>query len=222
MREVAKSLAVNAIILTILLVGAGRPGWLAAWVCTGIMGALQMAVILVVYRRTPDLAVERSKIQKGTKQWDKYLVAGAAVIAPLAMFLEAALDRRYGWSAPLPLWIRLGGFFAAVGGGALTFSAMYANRFFANTVRIQTERGHIVVDAGPYAYLRHPGYTGMIAFNLGVPLLLGSWWALLPAGAAAALFVLRTALEDRTLQKELPGYKEYAVRVRKRLVPFVS
>jgi|SRR5271157_1070371 len=221
MREVITSLTVNAIILAVLLLGSGRPGWIAAWACVALMGVLQFAVVLVIYRKTPDLAQERSRIQPGTKQWDKFIVAGATVIAPLAMFLVAALGKRFGWSSPVPLWVKLAGFALAAAGGLLTFQAMYINRFFATTVRIQTDRGHHVVNAGPYRYLRHPGYTGMIAFDLGVPLALGSWWALIPAAVAAALFVVRTALEDRTLQAELPGYAAYAARVRKRLLPLV-
>lgn len=221
MREVVKSLALNAIILAVLLLVSGDARWMAAWACVALMAALQLAVVLFIYRRFPDLQKERSKLQPGTKRWDKFILLGAVVIAPIAMFTIAALDRRFGWTAPMSPPIRIAGFAVAAAGGALTFLAMYANRFFATTVRIQTDRGHQVVDAGPYGIVRHPGYTGMIAFNLGVPLLLGSWWAMLPALAASALFVLRTALEDRTLRAELSGYSAYAARVRKRLLPFL-
>jgi protein-S-isoprenylcysteine O-methyltransferase Ste14 len=220
-RNVAKSLAVNAVVLAILLGVSGHPGWLGAWLCVALMAALQLSVVLVIFRKTPDLAKERSKIQPGTKRWDRFLVAGAAVFTPLAMYLVAALDHRFEWSQPLPLWFRLEGFALSALAGLLTFQAMAANRFFSATVRIQSDRGHYVVDSGPYRKIRHPGYTGMIAFHLGIPLLLGSWWALIPAGLSGALFVLRTALEDRTLRAELPGYAGYAARVRKRLLPAI-
>jgi protein-S-isoprenylcysteine O-methyltransferase Ste14 len=86
-------------------------------------------------------------------------------------------------------------------------------------VRIQRDRGHTIVRAGPYAYLRHPGYLGLLAFTLATPLLLGSLWALLPAAGVVGVVIVRTALEDRTLQEELPGYDEYSRLVRFRLLP---
>ncbi|MBC7224324.1 MAG: isoprenylcysteine carboxylmethyltransferase family protein, partial [Anaerolineae bacterium] len=97
--------------------------------------------------------------------------------------------------------------------------AMASNPFFSAFVRIQRERGHRVVADGPYRYVRHPGYLGAIVFQMAIPLALGSLWALLPSGVAAALYVARTVLEDRTLQEELAGYREYAQKVRHRLLP---
>ena len=221
MREVGKSLAVNVVILAILLGVSGHFFWFWAWLCVALMAVLQLAVVWGVFRKMPDLAKERSKIQPGTKSWDRFLVAGAAVLTPFAMYIVAALDRRFEWSQPVPLWFRLEGFALAALAGLLTFQAMAVNRFFSATVRIQSDRGHHVVDTGPYRKVRHPGYTGMILFHLGIPLLLGSWWALIPGGVCGALFVIRTALEDRTLRAELPGYAEYAARVPKRLLPLI-
>jgi len=106
-------------------------------------------------------------------------------------------------------------------GAALFTWSMAVNPFFEKTVRIQTERGHRVIDTGPYHVVRHPGYVGFFGWSLSVPLLLGSWWAFLPAFAAAIGIVIRTALEDRTLRAELTGYEEYATRVRYRLIPGV-
>jgi protein-S-isoprenylcysteine O-methyltransferase Ste14 len=98
---------------------------------------------------------------------------------------------------------------------------MATNRFYSRYVRIQTERGHTVVMTGPYRFVRHPGYVGIIVFMLASGLALGSLWALIPAGILVVILVVRTGLEDRTLQAELPGYKEYARHVRYRLVPGV-
>jgi protein-S-isoprenylcysteine O-methyltransferase Ste14 len=106
-------------------------------------------------------------------------------------------------------------------GYALVSWAMASNRFFSGMLRIQTDGGHTVETKGPYQFVRHPGYTGMTTFTLATPVLLGSWWALIPALVNLGLFVLRTALEDRTLQSELPGYEEYARQVRYRLLPKV-
>lgn len=213
-----KSVIVNAITLAILLPIAGRWNWMRAWILVAIMCVLQLAVLLGVYRKYPDLAKERSRLQPGTKSWDKPIVAGATLVAPLAMYVLAALDARHGWS-DISGGPALAGFLLCTAGGLLTLDAMLANRYFAATVRIQKDRGQRVVDAGPYAIVRHPGYVGMIAFDLGVPLALGSWWAAIPAGIAILLFLLRTALEDRLLRAELPGYTDYAARVHSRLVP---
>ncbi len=98
---------------------------------------------------------------------------------------------------------------------------MLVNAFLVTTVRIQEERGHRVVTNGPYRFLRHPTYVGAILFTWGGPLLLGSWWALIPGTIAVIAFVVRTYLEDRTLQAELPGYQEYTQQVRYRLLPGV-
>ena len=125
---------------------------------------------------------------------------------------------RYGWAPMGPAWIAVG-LVLLLPGSALFICAMAANAFFEGTVRIQHDRGHRVVDTGPYALVRHPGYIGFGAFAAGTSFVLGSWWSLLPAAGAILLLVGRTALEDRTLQRELQGYAEYTGRVRYRLVP---
>ena len=102
---------------------------------------------------------------------------------------------------------------------ALIVWAMAANAFFSKVVRIQDDRGHTVATGGPYRIVRHPGYVGGILFELATPIMLGSWWALIPGGFTALFFVVRTALEDKTLHEELPGYAEYAQQTRYRLLP---
>jgi len=99
--------------------------------------------------------------------------------------------------------------------------ALIENRFFSGVVRIQTDRGHRVVSTGPYRLIRHPGYAGALWAYLAIPLLLDSAWAFIPALLLVGVLVLRTALEDRTLQEELPGYKEFARKTRFRLIPWV-
>jgi len=106
-------------------------------------------------------------------------------------------------------------------GYSIVLWAIASNAFFAPVVRIQTERGHTVVTRGPYRIVRHPGYVGAILFTLAMPLMLASWWSLIPSAAAAILYVIRTALEDRTLQAELSGYTEFTQKTRYRLVPGV-
>jgi protein-S-isoprenylcysteine O-methyltransferase Ste14 len=135
------------------------------------------------------------------------------------LVIVAGLDHRFGWSAVFPLWLIVLGIFLIALGYAFSLWALVENRFFSGVVRIQTDRGHVVCDSGPYRIVRHPGYAGNILPLLGIVLALSSLWTLIPAAVALVIAVIRTALEDRTLQEELPGYKEYARRVRYRLFP---
>ena len=134
--------------------------------------------------------------------------------------MVAGLDVRFGWSS-VPLALSLAGLLVVVAGNAVVSWGMSANRYFARVVRIQDDRGQQVCSTGPYRYVRHPGYVGMIVYTIAMAIGLGSWWAVIPALLVAAAFVVRTAMEDRTLQTELPGYSEYASRVPYRLVPGV-
>ena len=147
---------------------------------------------------------------------------GLLGLAMIAQYVVASLDARWGWSPPMPLGARIAGLVgAAFGYDVLLVWAMSTNAFFVATVRIQSDRGQSVVSGGPYRYVRHPGYLGTILLHLGVPFLLGSWWALIPGVAAVVVMIVRTALEDGTLRAELPGYAAYADRVRWRLLPGV-
>jgi len=147
------------------------------------------------------------------------LAALSAGVFPFASWIVAALDLRFAWSSPKPLAVHLIGTGAMALGFALFMWAMASNAFFSEVVRIQEDRGHQVATDGPYRLVRHPGYTGAILSFLGTPLLLGSWWAFIPTVIGIGGYVLRTALEDRTLQLELEGYRAYTERVHYRLIP---
>jgi protein-S-isoprenylcysteine O-methyltransferase Ste14 len=152
--------------------------------------------------------------------WDKIWLA---VFSPVfaAVYVVAGLDAgRFGWSE-MPTWLWPVGLALFLPGTLLFSWSMGVNPFFEKTVRIQTERGHRVIDTGPYRFVRHPGYSGFLGWILSAPLLLGSWWAFLPSVLSIAALVVRTALEDRTLREELPGYTDYAARIRYRLIPKV-
>ena len=151
--------------------------------------------------------------------WDRAIVLLGALLLPTVSLIVAGLDHRFGWTAVLPTGVHLSGLVMLAAGYALGAWAMAVNRFFSAVVRIQKERGHAVVTRGPYRLVRHPSYAGGLLATIGIPLLLNSWWALIPASVVVALTIARTALEDRTLQNELPGYSEYAQRTRYRLVP---
>lgn len=198
---------------------AGRLDWSNAWVLLGLNFAASMASIALLWRNS-ELLAERRNVKAG-KRWDKMIVPLVVLLGPVAIWITAGLDTRFHWSDGMPPLAFPIGLAAAVLAAALIAWAMRTNRFFSSVVRIQKDRGHVVVTGGPYRFLRHPGYTGISAFTLATPLILNSRWALLPAALTAAVSVLRTVLEDRTLHNELDGYADYARRVKYRLVPLV-
>ncbi len=202
-------------IFAILFITSGRLDWVWLWAYLGV-GAGILVINLVVV--SPELMAERSEIKENVKDWDRVL-AGLIAIPSLGMFIVAGLDVRFGWSPQVALVIHLIGLALMVLGQGLFSWAMASNVFFSGAVRIQMDRGQTVATGGPYCYVRHPGYVGYIAFTLATPLIFGSLWALMLAGLAACLLVVRTALEDKMLQDELDGYKEYAGQVRYRLLP---
>lgn len=204
---------------SILRLVSGRGDWYRAWVYVAIKLAAQVVVGQIILRKHPDLLAERSRMQKGTKGWDKWLAVLVALVGPLSMWVVAALEARWTWPLRVDIASSGAGFVVCLLGIVLTAWAMTSNRFFAATVRIQEDRGQVVVDQGPYGCVRHPGYAGALVFTLASPIAMGSWYALIPAAFTAIVLVVRTALEDRTLKSELAGYAEYAGRVRARLIP---
>jgi protein-S-isoprenylcysteine O-methyltransferase Ste14 len=198
---------------------AGRIDWWQAWAALAVMTVWSAATAFIVLRYNPDLLAERLAPRKGEKRWDTAIVALLGLIT-LVRYILAGLDQRYGWTGGLPLAAQLVALaVCALGNDVLFVWATAANPFFSRIVRIQSERGHAVVTDGPYHYVRHPAYTGAILYELAVPILLASWPALMVSGLSTLLLIIRTALEDRTLQAELTGYADYARQVRYRLVP---
>jgi protein-S-isoprenylcysteine O-methyltransferase Ste14 len=210
------SLAIPAVCL---FASSGRWSWSNAWVLLGLNLAASVASTALL-SGNPDLLAERSNVKAG-KNWDKPIVGIVVLLGPMATWITAGLDTRFHWSDGMPASTLLAGVAVAVLSAALLAWAMHSNRFFSSVVRIQKDRGHVVVTHGPYRFVRHPGYTGMVAFTLATPLILNSRWAFVPALVTAAVSGLRTALEDRTLHNELGGYADYASRVRYRLVPLL-
>jgi len=214
-RRIIQVIATYLVMAAILFVSAGRLNWGWAWVYLAVS-----LIILVVNAQIlpPDLIAERGQPRENVKRWDKVLTS-LALLPMLAGPIVTGLDERYGWSPQLALGIHLLGLvFLVLGQGLFTWS-MASNRYFSTAVRLQMDRGQVVATTGPYRYVRHPGYVGYTVSSLGMPLALGSLWALVPATVMAGLLVLRTVLEDRTLHEELPGYRDYARQVRHRLLP---
>jgi protein-S-isoprenylcysteine O-methyltransferase Ste14 len=216
---VLRLIAAMVMLGAFLFVPAGTINWGMAWALIGVHLVYLFVLMLILLRVNPSLIRERSRlITEDTKNWDKWLNPFLGVIL-LSGWILAGLDYRYGWSPNKSLSLQIAGLLVVTLGYILFGWAMVVNQYFSRVVRIQEDRGHQVCTNGPYQFVRHPGYAGFIPAFLGMALALGSWWALLPMAAAAALLVLRTALEDRTLQEELPGYRAYATQVRYRLLP---
>lgn len=199
---------------------AGRADWYQAYAYIVLFTAGQSATALYLRRASPELLVRRGQRGAGTQGWDNICLALFG-LGYLAILVVAALDAgRFGWST-MSWWLWPVGALLYLGATVLGAWAMASNPHFESTVRIQSDLGHRVVDSGPYRLVRHPGYLSAFVALPGMPLLLGSAWAALPAALALLLVWLRTALEDRTLRRELAGYTDYAARVRYRICPGV-
>lgn len=212
---------VYLLIPLILLVCGGDLGWWQAWLYTLLIFAADVGGRIWAEQRHPGLLAERQNIEnvRNAKAWDKVLAPLMALSVAFPMVIVAGLDHRYNWSPEFPPWLIVIGFILISLGYAFAAWALAENRFFSSVVRIQTDRGHVVCDTGPYRFMRHPGYAGNIPPLFGIVFALGSGWTLIPAAVALIITVTRTRLEDQTLQEELPGYRNYAQRVRYRLIP---
>lgn len=215
------------LVAAILFLSSGQLDWFWAWVylIVGLSGTLIATPIML--RTNPEVIAERAEIKENVKGWDKTFGKYSMTVT-LAMLVVAGLDQRFGWSAQpfglsegFPLGLHIIGLVMYAIGIALIFWSMASNKYFSRYVRIQKERDHAVVSTGPYQHIRHPGYSALIISTLGTPLLLGSYWAIIPALLTAGGFIVRTSLEDQTLQAELDGYEEYTHRVHFRLLPGV-
>ena len=204
------------LVLTALLLflSLGTLRYRMAWVYLFSLLFIVIANTLVMDKT---LITERAKLQQGTKKWDIALSVYVAILGPFSVLLISGLDQRFGWSADIPLWVSLGSLALFLLGSSLATWAIGTNQFFASTVRIQSDRDQNVVSNGPYRFVRHPGYLGGIIANLVAPLILGSYYALIVSLCVALAFVLRTKLEDKVLQEELPGYRSYSEKVRYRI-----
>jgi protein-S-isoprenylcysteine O-methyltransferase Ste14 len=211
-----KNISGLAIVAAVLLGSAGRFYWFAAWL---YLGAVLLIILINAMKMAPELMAERAGLQEGTATWDLYLSTFVALAGPLLTALIAGLDHRYGWSGAVAAWLQVVALGLFLSAGFLGAWAMAANRYFSATVRLQSERGHSVAKNGPYSFIRHPGYTAGIISIMATPLLLESWFALIPASFVAAGYIIRTALEDSFLEENLPGYRDYRSTVQYRLIP---
>lgn len=218
LKRTGQILAQLLLLAAILFLAAGRLDWGRAWLCLGLQVAGLLVDMAVLLRLNPGVIAVRAEHRAGTEAADRPVVL-AATLAYLAVPALAGLDAaRFQWAALGWGW--------AVAGLALHFAgqvpilaALATNPFLERGLRVQADRAQHVVTGGPYLIVRHPLYAGMILQALGLPLLLGSGWALVPAAAFVLLLALRTGIEDRMLRRSLAGYAEYAQRTRARLLP---
>jgi protein-S-isoprenylcysteine O-methyltransferase Ste14 len=195
-------------------------GWWEAWVY-GLLGITSFVISRVLASRShPDLIAERARFMQhaDAQSWDKKIIPLMG-LAGFLVVVVVGLDALLGWTPAFGLPVRLLALILIVAGYVISSCALIENRFFSGNVRLQTERGHTVVSSGPYRWVRHPGYAGALLSYLVTPFFLNSVWAYIPTIITIGLYVLRTALEDHFLQENLEGYKDYAGRVRYRLLP---
>ncbi|MFH1463368.1 MAG: isoprenylcysteine carboxylmethyltransferase family protein [Pseudomonadota bacterium] len=202
----------------LIFLGAWSLSWSRAWLLLGLHLAGVVANGIYALPRNPAVVAARGKRHEGTRTFDK-VFAWVFVPALLAVYVLGGMDGgRFHW-LPLPGWALIPGIVLYVLGCIPITWALGTNPHLEPTARIQTDRDHKVVDRGPYRWVRHPMYLGMLVDTLGMVLILGSGVALACYLVAAVAMVARTVMEDRMLRADLPGYAAYAERTRSRLLP---
>jgi protein-S-isoprenylcysteine O-methyltransferase Ste14 len=208
------------IFFIIIFISAGRIAYLPGVIYL-IIGLIMFVLNYTVLRIDNELLKERSKPGEGTKQWDKKIL-GLSFLLTIAMYIIAGLDSgRFHWSPDFHWSLCLLGIILTISGQLLFLIAQKQNKFFSSTVRIQTDREHIVCETGLYKIVRHPAYMGSVIQLIGFPLLFGSLWSIIPICILIFLHIIRTYLEDKTLLTELTGYHEYSLNTRYRLIPYL-
>jgi protein-S-isoprenylcysteine O-methyltransferase Ste14 len=219
LKHLAQMTITGLVLNGVLFLAAGRVDWLSGWLYVALWMASKIAYVLIIGQRDPALIAERARQPADQKPWDRVVLTLYLVFC-FATIVAAGLDARCRRQPSAgSVWIIAVGVVIYVASLALATWATASNPFHSRVSRIQDDRGHTVATAGPYHYLRHPTYLATIVGWLGTPPILESWWALIPAALAGAMMILRTALEDRMLHEELPGYADYARQVRYRLLP---
>jgi len=208
---------VVALVLAVLGFALTRwMGWSLGWVYVWLCAAASVINLFCALRWNPVLIGRRMGFAKGTKSWD---LVWFALFLPIMIAVYAIAIMESGWVSMAPDGAWLLGLMMFITGWVLLIWCHIVNPFLEKTVRIQTDHGHRVIETGPYAYVRHPFYVGIVLYLFSAPLMLMSNWAFIPAILASVSLVIRTILEDRTLYRELPGYADYSTRVRVRLIP---
>lgn len=214
---VSGSLKIGTLLL-ILFGGAGRIDYWQGWGLTALM-LITAVVGIIFFHKRQDLLKERFRPGPGMKWWDK-IFWFFNILLYFAIFVIGVLDGgRFGWTESIPVWAYVLSYIGYLIGMMIVFWGMWTNEYFSSVVRIQRDRNQRVVTDGPYKIVRHPGYVGASILMIVIGPVLGSLWAIIPGGLWIISIIIRTYLEDKTLLKELDGYKEYAKKTRYRLIP---
>ncbi len=204
-----------------LFIPAGIHAWLAAWIFLALWFGFWFLILVWLFRQNPDLFWERMRIRTSDQKGLDKIVYPLLYIAMFLWLLFTAYDAaRFHWS-PVPIWLQGFGVILLLCSFCLFFLTFRENTFLSPLVRVQQDRGQTVISTGPYHYVRHPMYAATLIFVIGTPLLLGAWYGILVGPVVALVLAWRAVLEERALQKELPGYQKYMTQVKYRLIPFV-
>ncbi len=201
-----------------LFIPAGTFLWLEAWIYLIIFTIFFTVVVLYFSKHDPELLQQRSK-PKFREKWDKAVMILMG-FGFLPTFIIPGFERKYSWSF-VPFWVEIIGFIILSLGLIIIFLVMKENTYLSKAVEIQEERGHTVITTGPYRVVRHPMYLGFTLFIVFYCLALGSLYSLIPTALGVIGLIIRTMLEDRMLHEELDGYKEYAQKTKKKLIPLI-
>jgi protein-S-isoprenylcysteine O-methyltransferase Ste14 len=212
-----------ALLLSAVLIfgGAGRLNWPLGWIFVTVWIVPKLVFLILLRLRDPDLLVERATRHKNTQPYERIIIPLYFVFA-FGTFIVASLDGgRFRWSGELPIALIIVSYIIYLLGNSLAGWAINSNPFFSSESRLQTDRDQKVTSTGPYRFIRHPAYLAAFLLWITTGLMLESWWAVIPGLLAGLMMVIRTIYEDRMLIADLPGYAEYALRVRYRLLPGV-
>lgn len=206
------------IIAVAYFIAAGSFNIGRAWLYFSIAAVTYFVSSLIFIKYNPGLINERAKRRENTGSWDKVLLSLYLLIGFLGTHIVAGLDSRFEWSS-LDMRYMIPGAVLYIAATLIQIISMLKNKYFEATVRIQSDREQQVVKDGPYKIVRHPGYASVLLSFVAIPFMIGSLYALICTAAVFIIMFIRTALEDKMLQKELPGYSQYAREVKFRLIP---
>ena len=217
-QTIIRAILTTLLFLALIFIPAGTLNWPEAWIFILLYISIVSGVLLWLNKTSPGLLKERMAPKKESKKWDKIIMMTYTLLV-VGLIVVSGLDaKRFGWT-DAPLLAKVLGFLGYLPALGCAFWAMLENAYASNVVRIQEDRGHRVCTTGPYRFVRHPMYVGVILAVICIPLSLGSYYALILSALIIILFIIRTSLEDKALQEELTGYKGYAQKVRYRLFP---
>lgn len=221
LRMVLRLLVAFIVMSAAFCCSAGTTAWLKAWLYMVIQFSFWTAAALWLKKHNPQLLKDRMVFLKpDTRGWDKVIIKTSTVLFIPYLLLPGFDAVRYQWSS-VPLPVSVIGYAGIILSLLLFFAVLRENAYLSRFVEVQKDKGHKVITTGPYRYVRHPMYVGLITLLYSLPVALGSLWTLIPASVLTLLFVVRTYLEDKTLHEELEGYRAYAEKVKYRLLPGV-